>query len=302
MAVDALVRGGGIVRQADGKPEGGTTPYPVHQVFEVEVLRQATTRVLGSGALSDEFPPLADPQQVFGHALVGFVQPVPDFTGELLAGLFVGRPEFVPEGASPWQIGWIARVGESGEVTIYEGGEGLWDAQLAELAGLLQRDNQYDLLVDWVTEALAEKEGAEPGPITVAFNAAFVPPEEEPLASPSIEVPIYIQVDVTSADASNKVVVQAAGFDTDDFEASEWSLSQGSGTMTGMMAPGAAMRIRVWDDGIPISAASLEAEQWERVVSGRAGGVLITVAEDLAVNAIVLSQVEFSELLQQSSG
>jgi hypothetical protein len=228
---------------------------------------------------------------------------VPDFTGELLAGLFVGRPEFVPEGASPWQIGWIARVGEGGDVTIYEGGDDLWDAQLEELAGLLQRDNQAELLVDWVTEALAEKdEGAEPGPITVTFNATFVPPEEEPVPPPSTEVPIYVRVEASNVEAGNKVVVHAAGFDTDEFEAAEWLLSQGSGAMTGMMAPGAAMLIRVWDDGLPVAGATLEVQQWEPVVSGEGGGVLVTVAEDLSVNPIVLSHVEFSELLQPASG
>ena len=279
LAVNALLRGGGIERLADGSRAGSDTPYPVHQILDVEVLRHATTRILGSGATSDQFPPITDPQQVFGHALMGFVQPVPSFTGELLAGISVNE-EFAPEGSQPWQISWVARVGEGGDVTIYEGGEERWDEQLAGLAALLQRDDQAALLVDWVTEALAVKEGAAPGPISVAFNAAFVPPELEPEPLPSIEVPIFVRFEASEGGAGDKVVVGVGWFDVEedfvypeDYEPEERLFSEGSGLMTGLMASGTMMRIDVWDDGMPIAATSLLPEQWEPVISGQAGGI-----------------------------
>jgi hypothetical protein len=305
LAVNALLRGGGIERLADGTSAGSDTP--VYQILEVEVLRHATTRILGSGANSNEFPPITDPQQVYGHALRGFVQPVPSFTGELLAGIWVNE-ESAPEDSPPWQIGWVARIAEDGDVTIYEGGEERWDAQLAGLAALLQREDQAALLIDWVTEALAEVEGAAPGPISVAFNGAFVPPEPEPEPLPSLEVPIFVKVDMATVGTDDKVVVSVGWFDVDsdffypeDYEPEERLLSEGSGQMTGLMATGTMMNIDLWLDGMARAGTSLSPEQWEPVISGQAAGILITVAEDIRITADVLGELEFNELLGQSS-
>lgn len=305
MGVHALISGTAIHRQADATRQGGSSPYPAYEIAGVEVIAQAVARLSESGHEISEFPPLTDPQRLSGHALLGPIEPIPDFAGQLLAGLYVTDPEFQLEGIPPWHISWLARVRDGGDVIIYEGGEERWDAELAELVGLLGRSDQAALLVDWVNEALAVQVGADPGPIMLAFEGAFLPEEDPVEPPPSIEVPVVVQVEVPVEPGSiDKVLVTPEGVDTYDFTPPERLLSEGDGTMTAIMSADRRMLIEVWNDGIPMSGTAIEIADWQAVAEGR-GGISITVTQDdrgtYWVTAVALDSEQFSDALAEAS-
>jgi hypothetical protein len=174
MNVDVLVTGMSLERTGNATREGGSNPYPTYEISGVGLLAQAGWT--GPEGPTIEFPPVGDPQSVAGHLLGGPIRPVPDLHQQFLAGLYVWSDEFESDGLPPWHLGWVALIFEIGDVQmIYGGGQEEWDSQLSSLSGLLGRTDEVDLILDWVAERHAEREGAATGPITLRFEEEFLP-------------------------------------------------------------------------------------------------------------------------------
>ena len=175
MNVDMLITGMSLERTGNANREGGSNPYPTYEISGVGILAQAGWTEPEGPAI--EFPPVGDPQSVAGYLLGGPIGPVPDLHQQFLAGLFVWSDEFESDGLPQWHLGWVAVILEIGDVRmIYEGGQEDWDTQLSSLAGLLGRTDEVDLILDWVAERHAEREGAAKGLITFRFEEEFLPP------------------------------------------------------------------------------------------------------------------------------
>ena len=306
MKVDLLVLATSIERLPDATRKGGTNPYPIYQISGLEILEQAEPRTTDASGVASVFPPVGDPQWVAGHALIGPIDPVPNLEGELLAGLSVWSTGFESDGLPDWHFGWIAHLVGDGDVTIYEGGENESDAELERLAGLMGRDDQAALLIDWVSEAMAERTGASPGPITLTYQDAFLPPEDSPEPLPSIQVPVVVLVGAgIERNVTSYLLVASEGTDRERAEPASRSMTEGSGPLTGLMLSEARMLIEFWDDGLPVAGTAIEPEDWQAIVSGEAGGVVISVDVSsngtYQVTALVVDATAFGRALIEAS-
>jgi hypothetical protein len=307
MRVDALVAVDTIERAANAQPGGAGAKYPTYVGTGVAVLALTDVRLTEPDGPSSDIPPVHDPLWMAGHALDGPIPPVPDLKGELLVGLYLWPIEFQSEDMPVWHIAWVAEGSEDGDVMIYEGGGQAWDLELETLAGVLGRRDQEGLLVDWVNERMSEKAGTAKGPITLAWEQAFVQPQAPTLPPPDIEVPLYLMVDeIVDADSGEEVVVQPEGVEN-SLPASR-PLSAGSGSMTVLMLSGTRMTVEVWDDGIRVAGTALEAAEWEAAVSGgvASGGVVVHVTTDSAgtywVTAELVDESQLEEIIETSKG
>jgi hypothetical protein len=299
--MDVLVIGTGIERRADGFQPGGRTPYATHDILGVEVVSRVAARTLDSGESTSDFPPITSPQRVSGYALTGFAEPAADYNGPLLAALYVTDPELELVGVPPWHVSWIAKPLDGGDVEVWHAGISEWDAELAEFADLLGRSDQTALLIDWVMEAQAVRDGAEPGPIILAYESNLPP---EPLPPPSIEIPVLVLASgvprpEVGGDPLDTLVFEPASLD-DSYLPTEIFLDDPPWPMTALMYAGDPMVVEIWDDGRPVVHLVIAASEWEPIVA-IGGGVIARVTLDssgiysLAVE--VLNQADFDEVV-----
>ena len=302
VGADLLISATGIRRQPNAMQEDGVTPYPTYQIVGVRVLARAKTRLTDSG-LTSNFPELMNPQRVSGHSLSGVVAPVPDFEGMLLAGLYVTHPDFELVGVPPWHVGWVARVRDDGDVTIYEGCKERWDPELSELANILGRHDQAQLLIDWATESLAVRKGGEPGPIMLAYESTLPP---EPPPPPSIAVPILVIAEGVESPEVGETLdtlnVEPASLD-DSYLPTEIFLDDPPWPTTALMYAGDRMVIEIWDDGQRVVRRTLAPTEWEPIVAS-GGGVIARVTLDssgiYSLTVEVLNQADFDEVVSDA--